>query len=132
MYQPPPQQGQQPPGGYQQGPPMMGYPQQMPPRGGGGSPFVTAGVPMNPLERLAVMLMRIIAWVGLIFVILSGCITGIGILTQMGNQGNQGFQFLLQNVGALMGNMALQVWGPALLFGVAAIVESLAALRAKT
>jgi len=113
----------------------MGYPQQQmsPQRGGGGSPFVTAGIPMNPLERLAVMILRIIAWIGLIFVVLSGCISGIAILTQMGNQpGNQGFQFLLSQVGALMGNMALQAWGPALLFGVAAIVESLAALRAKS
>ncbi len=87
MYQAPPPDQQRPPqGGYQQGPPQqMGYPpqQQMgnmgrPP---GGSPFVSPGIQMNPLERLAVMLMRIVAWVGLIFVVISACATGIGILT---------------------------------------------------
>lgn len=134
MYQAPPP-GQQPQGGYQQVPPQqMGYPPQQ--MGGmsrpqGGSPFVSPGIQMNPLERLAVMLMRIIAWVALIFVLISACTQGIGILTTMGNQGNQGFQYLLNTGGALVGNIAGQLWGPAFLFGVAAIVESLAAIRNK-
>src|SRR6266545_644077 len=130
MYQQPPPQGQQQPGGYpQQGPPMY---QQMPPqRMPGGSPFVTAGIQLNPLERMAVLLMRIIAWIALLFVVIAACVSGIAILTQMGNQGNQGFQFLLTQSGTLIGQIASQVWGPAFLFGVAAIVESLAVIRNK-
>ena len=131
MYQAPPP-GQQPQGGYQQGPPQqqMGYPpQQQMGRPPGGSPFVSAGIQMNPLERLAVMLMRIVGWVGLIFVIISACATGIGILTTIPPV--NGFQSVISSGGQLLGNLALQIWGPALLFGVAAIVETLAVIRNK-
>lgn len=135
MYQGPPQQQPQqpPPQGYpQQGPPMgyqqpMGQPMGRPP--GGGNMFVTPGVQMYPLERMAVMIMRIIAWVGLIFVIISACTTGIAILTSIPSV--NGFQAIMSSGGQLLGNLALQIWGPALLLGVAAIIESLAALRNK-
>jgi hypothetical protein len=110
----------------------MGYPQQQmgrPP--GGGNMFVTPGIQMNPLERTAVMLMRLIAWIALILVIISACTQGIGVLLSMGDAGNQGFRLLLSNGGALAGQIVSQIWGPAFLFGVAAIVESLAAWRNK-
>ncbi len=129
MYQAPPP-GQQQPGGYpQQGPPM-GYPQQGPPqRGGGGNMFVSPGVPLNPLERMAVMLIRIIAWVALLFVVISACIKGIFILTNIPQV--DGFKVLLGAVGDLVGLIAGQLIWPAILFAVAVLIENLVAWRHK-
>lgn len=130
-----PRMGYQPPMGQQPG----GYPQQGPPRGG--NPFISPGIQLNPLERMAVMLLRLIAWIALILVIIAACTQAIGILMTMGDKtagifnytpvGENGFRFLMLEGGRLVGGFALQLVGPALLFGVAAIVENLAAIRNK-
>jgi hypothetical protein len=112
----------------------MGYAQQGPPRGGGGSPFISPGVPLNPLERMAVMLLRLIGWISLILVVISACTIGIGYLMTMGDKavvGDNGFRWLLANGGALVAEFAGRLVGPAVLFALAAIVESLVAMRNK-
>jgi hypothetical protein len=111
----------------------MGYPQQGPPQrggGGGGNLFgPSPGIPLNPAERMAVMLIRIIAWLALLFVVISACIRGIFILTNIPPV--DGFKVLLNATGELIGSIAGQLIWPAILFAVAVLIENLVAWRNK-
>jgi hypothetical protein len=88
---------------------------------------------------MAVMLLRLIAWISLILVVISACVIGISLLMTMGDKtalvattgSDNGFKYLMSSGGALIAEFAARLVGPAVLFGVAAIIENLVAMRNK-
>ncbi len=131
--QPPPQQGyQQPPPqqSYQQPPPQRQGP-SMPDMGnmanmGKGNPYlVNPDVKLNSLERLTVLLIRLVAWIALILLIIRVC--GGGIDSLMNSNGSFGLiwraflNYLAEFAGGAIAAVSL--------LALASIVESLATMR---
>jgi len=95
---------------------------------GGGNQYLSnpdAASRMNSIERLTVMLLRLIAWVALIVVIISVCADGLAYLTA----GGISFGGLLSATADLLVRFAQGAIGAATLFALASIVESLIIIR---
>ena len=115
-YQPPPQQSYAPP------PPPPSRPS-----GGGLNSYIGVNVDATPIERTTIMLLRLIAWISLIFVVISLCAEFFRQIVVIG-QGDA-FQRLLALVTSLLSGFATGAVAAAGLLALASIVESLIVIR---
>jgi hypothetical protein len=89
--------------------------------------YIGANVDASPPERTAIMLLRLIAWISLIFVVVTLCIQFFRGILDVG-QGDV-FRNLLSLLATLLGNFAIQATAAATLLALASIVESLIVIR---
>jgi len=95
---------------------------------GGGNPYLSnpdTATRMNSIERLTVMLLRLVAWIALIVVIISVCADGLAYLTS----GGITFGSLLSASARYLVAFAQGAVGAVTLFALASIVESLIIIR---
>lgn len=123
-----PPQGQ-PPGGYSQPPPQqrpaMPNMSQMSNMGGGNPYLVNPDIRLNSIERITVLLLRLVAWISLIIVIISVCADGLSYLTA----GGITFGGLLNATARYLGAFATGAIAAVTLLALASIVESLIVIR---
>ena len=124
----------------QPGPPPQQPPQQPmyaapppppPPRpsGGGLNSYIGVNVDASPGERTAIMLLRLIAWISLIFIVIAICSDFFRRILDVG-QGDV-FRNLLNLVSGTLLGFAGAAVGAATLLALASIVESLIIIRRK-
>ena len=130
--QPPPQQGyqqqqqpqQQPPPQQRQGPnmPNMGNMADM----GKGNPYLmNPDVRLNSIERMTVMLLRLVAWIALLLLVISICSSMISFLSS----GGITFSSFLRGIESWLVTFVTGALAAVTLLGLASIVESLVMIR---
>jgi hypothetical protein len=97
------------------------------PGGGGLNTYIGANVDASPPERTAIMLLRLIAWISLIFVVVTLCVGFFRGILDVG-QGDV-FRNLLDLLVRLLGGFAQLAVPAATLLALASIVESLIVMR---
>jgi hypothetical protein len=93
---------------------------------GKGNPYLmNPEIRLNSLERMTVMLMRLVAWIALVLLVISLCTDAISFLSV----GGFSFSGFLSAIGRWLEAFAGGALAAVTLLGLASVVESLVAIR---